>query len=143
MHGLTITVQYTALQSVQLQGKWPVRTGIDRTDTACCRRTPSLTVQGQHPSTLSKRSQYGLKRYANGLKWYANGARTASVYSRLSPSYARVYGPFPCEYTILHCVQCTHCSSPDITPSAPLMYGFTMVRVYIYKYFIRYYFVQF
>ena len=43
---------------------------------------------------LSKRSQYGLKRYANGLKRYANGARTASVYSRLSPSYARAYGPF-------------------------------------------------
>ena len=43
---------------------------------------------------LSKRSQYGLKQYANGLKRYVNGASMASVYSRLSPSYARGYGPF-------------------------------------------------
>ena len=87
------------------------RTHGHRTDSACCRRTPSFhrlrtasvrlhTVSvciGTASTTgfpLSKRSQYRLKRFTNGLKRYANGARTASVYSRLSPSYARVYGPF-------------------------------------------------
>ena len=83
------------------------RTHRHRMDSACCRRTPFLhrlrtasvrlrTVLvriGTAWTTeipLSKRSQYGLKRYANGLKRYSNGASTASVYSRLSLSYARV-----------------------------------------------------
>ena len=59
---------------------------------------PCLSDCRQHRENskipLSKRSQYGLKRYANGLKRYANGASTVSVYCRLSPSYARTYRPF-------------------------------------------------
>ena len=91
-----------------------------RTDSACCRRTPSLyrlrtasvrlrTVSVRIGTVsiteipLSKRSQYGLKRYANGLKRYANGASTASVYSRLSRPMPVRMGHFPCE---MH-VQCT------------------------------------
>ena len=35
---------------------------------------------------LSKRSQYGLKRYANRLKRYANGASTASIYIQQAES---------------------------------------------------------
>ena len=67
------------------------RTHGHRTDSACCRQTPSLhrlrtasvrlcTISGRVVTTstmeipLSKRSQYGLKRYANGLKRYTNSA---------------------------------------------------------------------
>ena len=99
------------------QGKWPVCMGIGRTQPAidatdavlapfAYRFSPFVyrftSVLGPHTDVkrytnglpLSKRSQYGLKRYTNGLKRYANGASTASVNSRLSPSYARVYRPF-------------------------------------------------
>ena len=70
--------------SLATQGKWPVRTGVGRTQPAVDGRIGTASTTGL---PLSKRSQYGLKRYANG-------ASTASVYSRLSPSYARAYGPF-------------------------------------------------
>ena len=63
----------------------------------------AVPIRTETEIPLSKRSQYGLKRYANGLKRYANGASTASIYSRLSPSFARVYGPFSmCSLPVEH-----------------------------------------
>ena len=35
------------------------------------------------------------------------------------------------QHTILHCVKCMRCSTPDTAPSVPLMYGFTMVQIRI------------
>ena len=87
-YGLTISKLYLTMDGLM-------------TDSASCRRTPFAPFAyyfspkwSHYGLPLSKRSQYGLKWYANRLKRYANGARMASVYSRLSPSYACAYGPF-------------------------------------------------